>query len=219
VPISGPFARCLLGLGLLAGAAVAVVGGLALRPTGLLAVGLAAVVSGCLAGGIARESTRPNRRTILDAAWRAGAATVAVLLVLSGTAVLGGTLLTLLVAGAGVAVGLAVWLVRAPRTPSSALSSGPAHGATGPSPWQPATPLPPVATLSTGELGSEWVRTTAALSGRLDPRTRQAIVVRRQETLDELERRDPAGFARWLAGTPLPGNDPAGHLRHGDPAA
>jgi hypothetical protein len=76
-----------------------------------------------------------------------------------------------------------------------------------------------VAALSTGALGDEWIRTTAALAGRLDARTRQAIVVRRHETLDELERRDPAGFARWLAGTPLPGSDPAGHLRHGDPAA
>ncbi len=60
---------------------------------------------------------------------------------------------------------------------------------------------------------------TTALSGPLDARSREAIVARRQEALDELERRDPEGFARWLAGVPLPGSDPSGDLRHGDAAA
>ncbi|RBY76804.1 hypothetical protein DQ238_16180 [Geodermatophilus sp. TF02-6] len=211
MPVRGPLARLLLGLGLVLAAGLAVAGGLALRPAGLLAVGLAAVVSGCLAGGVAHES-RGNRRAVAEATWRAAGMTVAVLLVLSGTAVLGGTLLTLLVAGAGIAAWLAVWLLRGRRAPT-----GRAPGAAAGS--RPVTAaLPPVSSLATGELGREWVRTTAALAGRLDVRTRQAIVARRQETLDELERRDPAGFARWLAGTPQPGSDPTGHLRHGDPA-
>ena len=76
-----------------------------------------------------------------------------------------------------------------------------------------AVPLPPVSALSTEALGQEWVRTTTALSGPLDARTREAIVVRRQQTLDELERRDPDGFARWLAAGPVPGSDPADWLR------
>jgi hypothetical protein len=217
VPIHGPFARCLLGLGLLTGAGLAVVGGIALRPAGLVAVGLAGVVAGCLGAGIARESSRSDRHSTAEVAWRAAAATVAALLVLSGTAVLGGTLVTLLVAGAGVAAGLALWLPRTRRRPvSGAVARAPFPA---PPAWQPEFPLPPVSTLSTGELGREWVRTTTALSGGLAPRTRQAIVARRQETLDELERRDPAGFARWLAGAPLADSDPSGHLRHGDPAA
>ena len=86
-------------------------------------------------------------------------------------------------------------------------------------PHQPAFPLPPVSSLSTGDLGREWVRTTTALNGPLDARTREAMVIRRQETLDELERRDPDGFARWIAGLPLAGSDPSGDLRHGDAAA
>ena len=207
----GPLSRFLLGLGAVAGGVLAVVGGLALRPPGLVAVGLAAVVAACLAAGVARES-RPGRPAVVDAAWKAGATTVVVLLVLSGTAVLGGAVLTLVVAGAAAAAWSVRWLVRAQRAATAAASAvAPAR--------QPSVPLPPVSSLSTGDLGREWTRTTAALGGRLDARTREAIVVRRQETLDELERRDPDGFARWLAGLPLAGSDPSGDLRRGDPAA
>ena len=205
----GPLPRLLLWTGAVAGAGLALVGGLALRPPGLVAVGLAAVVSACLAAGVARES-RAGQQSVVDAAWKAGAATVAVLLVLSGTAVLGGAVLTLVVAGGAVGTWIVVWLVRSsPRTSLSAVAG------TG----RPAVPLPPVSALSTEALGQEWVRTTTALSGPLDARTREAIVLRREQTLDELERRDPDGFARWLSGLPLAGSDPSGDLKHGDAAA
>lgn len=205
----GPLPRLLLWTGAVAGAGLAVVGGLALRPPGLVAVGLAAVVSACLAAGVARES-RAGQQSVVDAAWKAGAATVAVLLVLSGTAVLGGAVLTLVVAGGAAGTWTVVWLVRSsPRTSLSAVTG------TG----RPAVPLPPVSALSTEALGQEWVRTTTALSGPLDARTREAIVLRREQTLDELERRDPDGFARWLSGLPLAGSDPSGDLKHGDAAA
>ncbi|MFW3172879.1 hypothetical protein [Geodermatophilus sp. CPCC 206100] len=212
MPHRGLLARVLLGIGLLVGGLTALVGGLALPPSGMVAIGLAGLVAGALAGGVARESHQDRRATV-DAAWKASAGTVSVLLVLSGAAVIGGALLSLLVGAAGAAAVVAAWSVRAGRTPSGRVL-----------PTLPATasrpgPLPSVSGMTTGDLGREWVRTTEALAGRLDPPTRQAIVARRQETLDELERRDPVGFARWLAGTPLPGSDPAGHLRHGDPAA
>lgn len=203
----GPLPRLLLGLGAVVGGALAVVGGLTLRLPGLVAVGLAGVVAACLAAGVAGES-RPAQPAVVEAAWRAGVATVAVLLILSGTAVLGGAVLTLLVAGAAAAVWIVLWVVRTSR--------GSRPAAPG---QQSAFPLPPVSSLSTGDLGREWVRTTTALGGLLDARTRAAIVVRRQQTLDELERRDPDGFARWLAGLPLAGSDPSGDLRHGDAAA
>jgi hypothetical protein len=207
----GPLPRLLLGLGAVVGAALAVVGGLALRPPGLVAVGLAAVVSACLAAGVARES-RSGRIAVVDAAWKAGVATVAVLLVLSGTAVLGGAVLTLLVAGSVAAAWVVVSLVRGSRAGTPPVAAAPPVPA-------PSAPLPPVSSLSTGDLGREWVRTTTALGGPLDARTREEIVARRQETLDELERRDPEGFARWLSGVPLAGSDPSGDLRHGDTAA
>jgi hypothetical protein len=209
VSTRGPLPRLLLWAGAVVGAGLAVVGGLALRPPGLVAVGLTAVVSACLAAGVARESG-PGRQAVVDAAWRAGVATVAVLLVLSGTAVLGGAVFTLLVAGVAAGTWTVVWLVRnSRRTSAATVAAAP----------PPAVPLPPVSSLSTEALGREWVRTTTALSGPLDARTREAIVVRRQQTLDELERRDPDGFARWLSGLPLAGSDPSGDLKHGDPAA
>ena len=228
-------ARLLVGLAALTASAVAVVGGLALRPPGLLAVGLAAVVTACLAGGVARESgaetgAPADGRTPLEAAWRTGVATIGVLLFLSGTAVLGGPVLTVL-AGAVLAVGgLGLWLLHAGRPPrrnATMVTPPPAPaGGTTPAPPRPVTGarpaemvgtvtyLPPVATLPTAALGREWLSTTTALAGRLHPAARQSIVRRRQETLDELERRDPDGFARWLAEGSLD-SDPARYLAEG----
>ncbi|MGY1653563.1 hypothetical protein [Geodermatophilus sp. SYSU D01119] len=228
-------ARLLLGLAALTATAVAVVGGLALRPPGLLAVGLAAVVTACLAGGVARESgaesgAPADGHTPLEAAWRTGVATIGVLLFLSGTAALGGPVLTVL-AGAVLAVGgLGLWLLHTGRPPrrnavparpssGSGLSAGP-RPVGGPRPAEAGATVtfsPPVATLSTAALGREWLSTSTALAGRLEPSTRQSVVRRRHEVLDELERRDPEGFSRWLADGAL-GSDPAGYLREG-PAA
>src|SRR3954447_6166524 len=76
---------------------------------------------------------------------------------------------------------------------------------------RPGSDLPavPVAQLPTSALASVWWWTTGELAGHQDPRTRQVIVRRRQETLDELERRDPIGFARWVAVGGPPASDPA----------
>jgi hypothetical protein len=77
---------------------------------------------------------------------------------------------------------------------------------------------PPVQHLSLPELGREWQRTAAALAATTDPATREVLARRRQEALDELERRDPAGIARWLSAGATVDGDPARHLR-GDQAA
>ena len=53
------------------------------------------------------------------------------------------------------------------------------------------------------------------VAGRLSRAARASLVGRRDETLDELERRDPAGFARWLAAGPNTGSDPADFVRGG----
>jgi hypothetical protein len=83
--------------------------------------------------------------------------------------------------------------------------------------------LRPVTALSTAELGQEWLRTSDVLAGGLDATSRASLVARREEALDELERRDPAGFARWLAAGPTLASDPAGFVQdgplRGDPAA
>jgi hypothetical protein len=46
-----------------------------------------------------------------------------------------------------------------------------------------------------------------------DPATRAAVAARRGAVLDEMERRDPAGFARWMADGPDRGRNPAEFVR------
>jgi hypothetical protein len=232
VPIRAPLPRVLMwALGLPLGL-VAVAGGLALRGPEIVAVGVAGILAGCMAAGITRETPSPvRRRSTLEAAASVGAATVGVLLVIAGiTALAGGAVAFLTIVGAVVAV----LVVRAARgrhpaapSPGDRTTPPPNPGAVRPARLQGAAELssllPPVGVLTTSELGQEWLRTSAALAGRLDPAARQSLVARREEALDELERRDPAGFDRWLAAGPTLSSDPAGYVRggplRGDPAA
>jgi hypothetical protein len=149
------------------------------------------------------------------------------LLILSGIAALAGGGVAALVVGTA----LAAWLVRsalrargpapsarpaAPSTTGTGAVRRPVPPANGGSPASrgPAG-LPPVWTLTTPEIGEEWLGSTVALAGQLDASTRQSLVSRRQEALDELERRDAAGFARWLAVGPGRHSDPAAYVRGG----
>jgi hypothetical protein len=239
VSTPGPFIRVLVGAGIACAAVLALVGGVALRGSGVVAVLLAGAVSACLAAGVARETAEVSRTSPAEAAIRAAGWTVGALLVLSGTAALGGGFAAVLI-GAGAAIaGLAVWLLRSPRPTREAfpytLTAERTGAQTAPPPSVPAAPWhatptgrtegagsarlsAPVTDLPTAALGREWLRTTAALAGRLEPAARESIVRRRQEALDELERRDADGFARWLAAGPVPGSDPAEYV-HGGPAA
>ena len=236
----GVFVRCLACVALVVVGGLALVGGLSLRPAGLLAVGLAAVVTGALAAGIARESSDDDLRATLDATWQTAAWTIGVLLVLSGVAALAGALVTTLVGAAAGVAGLAIWMVRTgpahrrPSSPQVAVRPVPPVVRPVPPATRPAPPAsiarPAVVTgnvvagagaaaalgrLPIEALGREWVSTSAALGTPLDPRARAAIVRRREAVLDELERRDPDGFARWLAAGPLSATDPARYLRAG----
>lgn len=233
--IHGPFARALLVLLVAGGGFLAVVGGLALRGPGLIAVGLAGVLAGLTAAGVARETPGSDVRTTLETAvLAAGGAATAVLTVAGLSALAGG-------AAAALVVGLAVtgWFVH--RLARRRGTAGDRRRAEAPVAWQPgvdvlllpvppdAEPfpnraegvpgaprlLPPVAELGTPALGAEWLRTTAVLAGPLEPAERQSIVARRQDALDELERRDPVGFSRWMAGGPAPGSDPAEFVQDG----
>ncbi|GAB3357869.1 hypothetical protein [Modestobacter lapidis] len=216
---------------------LAVVGGVSLHGAGVLAVALAGVVAGCLGAGIARENpVVPLRRTVADAAWRAGVGTVAGLLVLAGSAVLAGRAAPVLVLACVGAVALAWWARRSaptgpppgggvpspggvtPPRPGVPPSAGAAPGGgpsspAGPTPAVPAAALPPAAGLSVEELGREWRRTAAVLESAADAAERAVVVRRRGEVLDELERRDPAGFARWLAGGASADGYPVRRLR------
>jgi hypothetical protein len=199
VHVRGLLSRSLIGIALLCGAALAVVGGVALRGPGLVAVCVAGAMAGCVAAGVARESVGPHPRSVTETALNAAAVTVGALLVLSGTALLaGGAVAVLGIALAGAGWGIARW----------------AQGLRAALP-----PAPAAQELSTAALVEEWVRTGAALQGQVEPGLRQALAVRRGQLLDELERRDPAGFTRWLAAGPLGSTDPAGYLRSEPPRA
>jgi hypothetical protein len=209
VPERGPFARLLVVSGSFCAGAVALAGALALGFPGLVGTGVAGAVTAALVAGVAREAPHGGRASVADTAWKAGAGTVGGILLISGLVVLTGGVVATLLTGLAAAAALALWLLRERRR--AAARAG-----------RPEPPVPlwavrpdraelPVGALPTAVLGEEWLRTTAALAGRLDPAARQAVVRRRQETLDELERRDPDGFARWLAaGT---GGDPALFVR------
>jgi hypothetical protein len=152
---------------------------------------------------------------VFEAAAQAVGWTVLGLLVITGTVVLGGGVVAAVVVATAGSVGVGMALVRSdrpvapPRTaaqsaaPTTAPSVRPINGS--------------VTDLSTRALGREWTRTSALLAGRLEPGVLAAVVARRQDTLDELERRDPVGFGRWLADGPA-GSDPADYV-HGERTA
>jgi hypothetical protein len=229
-----PLVRLLIGLGLVCGSLLVVAGGLALRGPGLIAVGAAGVLAGCLAAGMAHENPGRDRWAMMDAAVLAVGCTVVGLLVLCGTGALFGTPAAAGLVGASLVAGAVLLLRGGPRTQRSTAQAAGSAPFPAPVPsWpsssaepparreqvlaEPARLLPPVDQLSTRALGREWLRTTAALASRLEPHARASIVRRREDALDELERRDPLGFARWLAAGPVPGSDPADWL-HSDSA-
>ena len=211
MPLRALLTRSALVLLVLVLAVVAAVGGVFLGVSGLIAVALAAVVTACVGAGIARESAAADpRQAAVDAAWRTAVGTVAVLLVLSGCVVLAGGSLTAMLAGlclGGVLVRRAVRSARTGRRSTGGVVV-PLTGTSG----------GPVGSLSVEQLGREWLRTSAALARTADPRERQTLVGRRHEALDELERRDPVGFGRWLAEGATVDSDPARYVS-GDPAA
>ncbi|MGY1751926.1 hypothetical protein [Blastococcus sp. SYSU D01042] len=199
-------------------AALAVAGALVLDGSAVLGLAVLTALVGAGWAGAAWEEFR-EREAALAAGARAAARTAGGLLVLCGAALLVGTAVTL-VAAALLAV--AAFVLRRPDPGRAAAAGAPLpaepEGPVVLSPLHPPAPsfrigsagsaravLPPVRSLSAEALGEEWQRTTAVLDAVPDPGTREAVAARRQAVLDELERRDPAGFARWLA----PGTDRA----------
>lgn len=206
-------------------AVLAVVGGLALDGSAVFGlVVVTALVGGAWAGAAWEESRAGDLALVAGA--RAAVRTGGGLLVVCGAALLVGTAVTLL-AGASLAAA-AVVLRRADPSraaPAGALLPDEPEGPVVLSPLHPAAPsfrigsagsartvLPPVRILTSRSLGEEWLRTTALLDAAPDPLTREAVAARRAAVLDELERRDPEGFARWLADGAGRGGNPAEFL-------
>ena len=217
-----PLVRPAQVLVLLAGAAFAVVGALALRGPGLVTVLVTAILVGAVSAGMASEGPGgAGRGRPLDTGGRVAGWTAGVLLVLAGLVAVAGAVVTLLVAGAVATAVLTVHLRRA-RARAAARPVAPPRPAprpVSPAPSRPVrlegpvSPRPSVDGLSARALGEEWLHTTALLEARIDPALRRALVDRRESILDELERRDGTGFARWLADRPSSSSNPADHVR------
>jgi hypothetical protein len=216
VSTHGPAARILIGSGLLCGLILALSSIVVLHGSSLVAVVVAAGLVACVVYGMHHD----HRAAARAAAWRAAWWTVAISMLVAGALVLAGVAAAALVGVVIVAAGGAVRLHRTRRAQPAgrdryARAPGAGAAAAAPAPLTgglESSPAP-VAVLSTSVLVSEWSRTTAALASRLEPAVRQVVVRRRHEVLDELERRDPAGFARWLAAGAAGQSDPATFVR------
>jgi hypothetical protein len=207
--------RALIGLGLVCGVILALASSIVLHGYILLLV----VVSAGLAAGVAYH-TRDDRAASVEAAWKAAAWTVSITMLVAGLAVLAGGAGAAVVSGLAVVTAAAVWQLKTRRARHAGRGTArPARlmSASDQAPMLPAVLLsrgqPPVSHLPTSVLGIEWLRTTAALASPLEAAARQAVIRHRQETLDELERRDPAGFARWLDAGAATDSDPADFVR------
>lgn len=75
---------------------------------------------------------------------------------------------------------------------------------------------PGVAGMSDDELCLAWRRSYFELQRADDEDARYGVVVRRQQYLDELERRNREGFVRWLASGARAGGDPLRYLAAGE---
>jgi hypothetical protein len=200
VPERNPVRLALMSAGALCGGVLAAASVVVLHGPTMLLVAVAAV-SAAGAAAFTTDMERPAATAAV--AWKAAAITVAAIVLVSGLAVLAGGAVAA-VGGLGSAVVVAGVLLLRARSRSGTRTQR--QGSQRPGSDRPAVP---VAQLPTSALASEWRWTTGELAVRVDPRTRQAIVRRREETLDELERRDPIGFARWLAVGAPPASDPA----------
>ncbi len=205
------------------GAAVLVVG-LVLTAIGLLvvpAVALGGVAFGMLAGvvvavsspqGKSAESGADTGSTILGAQGRragvlVAASTAAGWLVAVGLVVLMGAA-SGIVFLAAVATGLVAWLWRRPGPAPPRAPPGPAVD----------VPSPPV-TRTTSELCAAWQRSYFAMLDIPAGPRRWELVRIREDLLDELERRDHDGFARWLDSGARAGSDPSPFLATDRPAS
>ncbi|WIX85213.1 hypothetical protein [Amycolatopsis sp. DG1A-15b] len=168
---------------------------------GLAVLGLAV---GILVAAVAPHTARAARTRIT--ALRAGALAAAIFFALCFTvsgmlATFGGWVTASLVVVCAVAA-LAAGLRRRAHRPAAGTVAA----------VTPPPPARPVAALSTDELCTAWRRSYFQLLVSRDAQARRRLVQRRQDYLDEIERRDRSGFLRWLADGARAGGDPGPYL-------
>ncbi|WP_328608746.1 hypothetical protein OG943_06365 [Amycolatopsis sp. NBC_00345] len=192
------------------------------------AVGLVAIPPGALAGWVLLAGAvgliawqgaehLPENRFVTRSrrpAWWAGTAAAALCLTFC-LAVTG----LVAVAGAATAVSSTLLLLAvvawAGWRSTAAKAPRPARAEVPPARFSVVPPPLVAADLATDELCVAWRRSYLELLRAVDEPTRQRVVVQRQEYLDELERRDSLGFARWLDSGARAGSDPRRFLTSG----
>lgn len=190
-------------------------------------------VHGSAANAGAGPDVTPRRAGVREGAL-AGAATVAACLVLTGLAALLGRVTWIVVVALICAAVPVVWLWwrRHPDFRPGAQAAGRKTG-TAPTTTRAAVPGPRAAAaarrqvewvaaamaprparseLSIQQLCLAWHRSYFALLELPPGPARGEIVVLRAALLDEIERRDPPGFTRWLDGGARPNSDPGRYL-------
>lgn len=80
----------------------------------------------------------------------------------------------------------------------------------------PAASTVSVQALSDAELCLAWRTSSTALQRARTISQQHRILTARQEYLDELQRRDPPGFAHWLSAGARPASDPSKYLHNRD---
>lgn len=206
----------------LAAVVAALVGGVGVIVLPAAMVGAWFVLGLLVAFGVmSAHVTPPGGGTALRAGAIAGAAAVAACLVLAGLVAILGAGAVLVIPLLLIGPGVWAWRHRGPwRTAGTSAGSGPglAPQAAPLLAQQRATAAVPMIvadTASTRALCAAWCRTFWLLRD-LPPGPACAQVLRiREGLLDELERRDPVGFHRWLATGARAGSDPGRYLTTG----
>jgi len=145
---------------------------------------VAAVAGGLVGWAMARHRTARPTAT-LAAVLGYGAAGAAGVLAIAGLAVLAGPGAI----PAAFAIGcVLVWTHRRRSPRPAAAGSVP-----------PATPGPSLTGLTNAQLARQWQTSYAELAIARDPATLDRVCALRRQQLDEIERRDPTGFHRWIS--------------------
>jgi len=160
--------------------------------------------------------------------WRVAAVAVLGVLVLSGLhSLVGSAALPIGFAAAFTALVAFVVLRRAPHASGGCGAEAPAPTPRRPTaaPAMPPPPVrrpwdaPPMPTLPTPDLCWEWRRSYLTVTRASKPDELVRIIALRAAYLDELERRDPTGFRRWLDSGARAASDPGRYLTSGGSAA
>ena len=208
------FTRIVKGVSITVGSALGALGLVALPFGALIGWSLLGLTIGlCVWQGagqssVMRKLTGAGRSSVTTGVM-AGAAVVAVCLAVSGLAIVAGTTAAVSLSVMAAAVWVVWRLRRGSVSPRG--ERDPVAQAASVAP-EPVRDRAAVSALSTSELCLAWRRSYLELLRATDDPTRQRVVRLRREYLDELERRDREGFARWLGSGARAGSDPQRYL-------